>query len=249
MMNEEPQISDSLMGLAMEFRFHVIDEVRKIHPQVVIPQLRAGGGHHRTFSIVPGGEKTITVHHPSTRQRTYEFFVISTMDLFEAENEETQIQAAENFGGIAPKNRHVKTDRENRFTGDTDADPFRGRFSLGALYEVATAIRRGGSISPEVSMEFAANWDDNRLKEITIHLIHPKQQQQKDKPEIPEIHGKPLDQISSTDANHIADQCVDKIRGVAEERYRLSPAALDAYISLDKTGTRVFGIGIRRWLD
>ena len=244
MIQEEPQISDSLMGLAMEYRFHVIDAVRTIRPKVIIPQLRAGAGHHRSFSIVPGGKKKKMVHHPTTRKRTYEFFVISVMELHEAMSEDEMARAAKNLGGIAPSNYH--SEKQDRFTGDTDADPFRGHFSLGALYEVATAIRRGGNIPEETSMEFEADWKGDQLNKIIIHLSQPNQ--------IPEDNhfekrGKRLDILSPKEANDISHACLDQVRSLAEERFRISPASLEAYISLDKTGTQVYGIGLRRWLD
>lgn len=243
-MDLEPQISDALMGLAMELRFHVIDEVRKIRPSVVVPQLRAGAGHHRSFSIVPGGKKTVTVHTPYTRKRTYEFFVISVMDLFEALDDQEKVRAARGLGGIAPSQRH--DERQERFTGDTDADPFRGKFSLGALYEVATAIRRGGDIPEEVSMEFEAHWDQARLKTIIIHLEYPEKVEKK---QGPEIFGRPLEKLSSREATEIANACVEKVRAQAESRYHIAPNTLEAYVSLDETGTSVFGVGLRRYLD
>jgi len=245
MIQKEIIISDELMSLAMEFRFHVIDEIKKVRKNVVIPQLRAGAGHHRSFSIVPGGNKTVTIHVPTTRKREYEFFSISVMDLFEAHNPDAAKKLARGLGGVAPSMRHV--DIAERFTGDTDADPFRGRFSLGALYDVATAIRRGGNIGEEVNMEFEAKWSQDRLNQIVIHLVYP--QVEKGKLEGPEVFGKRIEPLATREAKAIGEACLELVKLPAEERFRISPSLLDPYIQLDDAGTRVLGIGLRRWLD
>jgi hypothetical protein len=206
--------------------------------------LRAGAGHHRSFSIVPGRTQTVTIHTPSTRKRTYEYFVISVMDLFEVSDEEQKAEAARKLGGVAPPSRH--DERSNRFTGDTDADPFRGQFSLGALYEVATAIRRGGTIPEEVSMEFEASWTKDKLKKIIVHLEYPEAIEKKERPE---TFGRLLEGIPPPTATAIANRCVEAVRHLAEERFRIPPSTIESYIHLDQTGTQVYGIGVRRWLS
>ena len=228
----EPQISDELMGFAMEFRVHAVDQVKKLRANVFVPQLRAGAGHHRTFSIVPGGRKTVTVHNPVTRKRSYEYFVVSVAELHETPP--------------TIKRQHEERPHAERFTGDTTIDPFRGKFSLGALYEVATAIRRGGNIPEEVSMEFEANWKGDQLKRILVYLEYPESS---DHAVSPEELGRRLESLSAKDATSISHTCLEKMRGMAEEKYRLSPSQLETYVALDETGARVYGIGVRRWLD
>jgi hypothetical protein len=84
------------------------------------------------------------------------------------------------------------------------------------------------------------------LKKIIVHLVYPDPGV---KNKGPEVFGHPLESIPPRKANAIAKTCVDSIRSLAEERFRISPALLEPYISLDKTGTQVYGIGLRRWLD
>ncbi len=93
-------------------------------------------------------------------------------------------------------------------------------------------------------MEFEAIWNQEILQKVIVHLEYPEPSR-----EGPEVFGRPLEPIPPNEANSMAERCVEKLRHIAEQRFRISPGQLEGYISLDKTGTQVYGIGMRHWLD